>query len=62
MSDETLTKRWEEAIENARFFEAEYAKIPEGIFALAVVIRPAIWRYEVGVRTEELLEELEGIE
>jgi hypothetical protein len=55
-------KRWDEAIENAKFFEVEYQKIPAGALALAITIRPAIKRYEDGERTEELLELLEGIQ
>ncbi|WP_199614676.1 hypothetical protein [Paenibacillus alkalitolerans] len=59
--DEELKKRWEDAIENARFMLEEYKKIPTGAFG-ATLIAQAITRYENGERTQELLEELEGIQ
>lgn len=54
-------ERWNAAIDNARFMLEEYKKIPAGIFG-ATMIASAIARYDSGERTNELLEELEGIE
>ncbi len=60
MSEQSSNERWEEAIANARYFLDEYRKIPTGMFG-AIFIATAITRYENGERTQELLEELEGI-
>jgi hypothetical protein len=58
---EDKTARWEDAIANAKFMLEEYKKIPTGGFG-AITITQTIIRYENGERTDELLEELEGIE
>lgn len=58
---EDKTARWEDAIANAKFMLEEYKKIPSGGFG-AITITQTIIRYENGERTDELLEELEGIQ
>lgn len=58
---EDYDKRWNAAIENARFMLNEYKQIPAGAFG-AMNIAQTIARYESGERSLELLEELEGIQ
>lgn len=53
--------RWQAAYDHAVLARKEYSAIPTGGLALALVINPAIKRYESGERSEELLDDLESI-
>jgi hypothetical protein len=56
-----VEERWQQAIEHAREYLGYYKEIgPTGMFG-ATIIAHNISRYENGERSQDLLDELEGI-